>query len=166
MGSMSPTRSKMPVLISASKLSASGPTSPFCAPPPHSLGCARSSPYGHMTSLPTRRSLPRLPPGTQSHTAPSAMPSPQCASRSGIIRLLACPGDQPMSSIFPASYGNEPQTPSPMPRNSIKSSSVGNMLRSVACPRRSAPCPDPGIHMLRPRPASTAKDSASSLFRC
>jgi hypothetical protein len=123
MGSMSPTRSKMPVLISASKLSASGPTSPFCAPPPHSLGCARSSPYGHMTSLPTRRSLPRLPPGTQSHTAPSAMPSPQCANRSGIIRLLACPGDQPMSSIFPASYGNEPQTPSPMPRNSIKSSS-------------------------------------------
>jgi hypothetical protein len=123
MGSMSPTRSKMPVLISASKLSASGPTSPFCAPPPHSLGCARSSPYGHMTSLPTRRSLPRLPPGTQSHTAPSAMPSPQCANRSGIIRLLACPGDQPMSSIFPASYGNEPQTLSPMPRNSIKSSS-------------------------------------------
>ncbi len=123
--------SRMPAPISASKLNASGPTSPFCAPPRRCLACSRWSPSGRMTSPPTGHSLPLLPPGTRSHTALSAMPSPPCVDGSGIIRVLACPGVPRMSSKFPANYGNARQTHSPMPRNSIKSSLVPRFINTA-----------------------------------
>ena len=69
-----------------------------------------------------RRSLPQPPPGTTSRTAPSAMPSPRCAARSGIIRFVASPAATAMLSKSHASSGNAPKTPSPMPLSSIKSS--------------------------------------------
>jgi hypothetical protein len=68
------------------------------------------------------RSLPEPPLGTSRSTAPSAMPSPRSAGRSGITRFLVCPGSTGMLSKSHASSGNAPRRPSPMPRSSIKSS--------------------------------------------
>jgi hypothetical protein len=47
-------------------------------------------------------------------------------------------GDQRMSSIFPASYGNARQTHSPMPRNSIKSN-VGSIFVRIRTALEIAP---------------------------
>ena len=74
-------------------------------------------------------SQPKLPAGSRdrclvflNNTAPSAMPLPPSAARSGTTRFLSCPGATGTALKFPASYRTAPQTLSPMPRDSIKSS--------------------------------------------
>ncbi len=118
--SRSPSRKAVP--ISASKPSASGPTSRSCAPLRRCSACSRSSLSGRTIWPPDGRSLPEPRPGIPRRIAPSAMPSPRSAARSGSSRFVACPRATGMLSKFPASYGNALRMPSPMPRSSIKSS--------------------------------------------
>jgi hypothetical protein len=124
--------SRKPAPISASKPSASGPISQSFAPLQRFSVCSPSSLSGRTISQPTSSSFRQPPPGIPKHTAPSAMPSPPYAANSGIIRFVSCHRGTVTSSKFPASFGSAPQTLSPMPRNSIKSSLVAARAASMA----------------------------------
>jgi hypothetical protein len=82
--------------------------------------CSPSSRFGRTTSPNRESSNPKPPHGIQRRCQPSAMRSPPCAAKYGVIRFLSCHGRAATVSKFPAISGSACKMPSPTPPKSAK----------------------------------------------